>query len=178
MRLRERNREDLKTIRTETDGFASDRTETYRHVRLSQRMCQMNTETWRHRRRDWGTQTQPVNVNVCGGWLSVSVLPKTYKIYFYIFLVLPILTVWQRHYLYTYACCTYCRYSVHWHCNSAIHPQVLRWPLKSRCNLTENNSTYPATRPVQLERPVSSLKPCMTPLGSTFGIRLPTSATC
>ena len=38
------------------------------------------------------------------------------------------------------------------HCNSAIHPQVLRWPLKSRCNSTENNSTSPATRPVQLER--------------------------
>ena len=57
-------------------------------------------------------------------------------------------SVWQRYYLYTYACCTYCRCSAH----CAIHPQVLRWPLKKRRNSTENNSTYPATRPVQLER--------------------------
>ena len=57
-------------------------------------------------------------------------------------------SLWQRYYLYTYACRTYCRCSAH----CAIHPQVLRWPLKKRRNSTENNSTYPATRRVQLER--------------------------
>ena len=57
-------------------------------------------------------------------------------------------SLWQRYCLYTYACCTCCRCSAH----CGIHPQVLRWPLKSRRNSTENNSTYPATRPVQLER--------------------------
>ena len=56
-------------------------------------------------------------------------------------------SLWQRYYLYTYACCTCCRCSA----NCAIHPQVLRWPLKKRRNSTENKSTYPATRPVQLE---------------------------
>ena len=74
-------------------------------------------------------------------------------------------SLWQRYYLYTYACRTYCRCSAH----CAIHPQVLRWPLKSHRNSTENNSTYPATRPVQLERSglSSPHQSCLTLGGAT-----------
>ena len=64
-------------------------------------MCQLNTETWRHRRR--GLRDTDTEFIFHWEWTRMRLV--------IMFNSTLSVSVWQRYYLYTYACCTYCRYS-------------------------------------------------------------------